>query len=104
MIATHRKMEALCVGIPAAFDFSDTPPIDIRRIAILLVAGDDTALTADTFRHVEMKAVLLAESEGTPRNAGRGGIEGCRTVRASLGSCRVLRREEERRALLFRPL
>ena len=55
------------VRIPAAFDLADAAPVDRRRVAVLLVAGDDAALAADAAAHVEVKPVLLAG----PRRARR---------------------------------
>ena len=60
MIAGHRKMETFGLGVHAAFNLSDTAPVDGGRIVVLLVAGHDAALAADTASHVEMKTVLLA--------------------------------------------
>jgi hypothetical protein len=59
MIAAHGKIPATGVGIVAAFDFADPPPVEIARIPVLLVTRNDTALAADTFRHVEMETILL---------------------------------------------
>lgn len=79
----------LCKRIEAAFDLAYATPVRLRRIAVLLVAGDHTALAADTFRHVEMEPVLLSGSWLTRRdkfggrpldldktaNAGRRGVQ-----------------------------
>lgn len=70
MIAAHGKVQTLRVGIPAAFDFTDAPPVDVRRIAVLFVASDDAALTTDALRHVEVKTILFTKFEGALRNAG----------------------------------
>jgi hypothetical protein len=58
-------MVTLGVRIVSAFNLPDAPPIDRRRITILLVAGDDAALASNAFRHIEVKAILLATFEGT---------------------------------------
>jgi len=58
-------MQPLGVRIPTAFDFTYSPPVDIRGIAVLLVASHNTTLATNAFSHVEMKAVLLAGQEST---------------------------------------
>jgi len=68
VIATHGQVEPLGIGIPSAFDFADATPIDLGGISVLLVASDDTTFTADTLRHVEVKAVLLAGGQLPLRN------------------------------------
>ena len=73
VIAAHREMKALRIGIQAAFDFSDPPPVNVGGISVLLVAGHDAALAADALRHIEMKAVLLAGLECPLGNQRRGG-------------------------------
>src|SRR4030095_6271036 len=60
VIAAHGQVQPLRIGVPSAFDFADATPIDLSGISVLLVASDDTAFTANTLRHVEVKAVLLA--------------------------------------------
>jgi hypothetical protein len=60
MVAAHRKIEALGEGIRATLDLSDSPPVDLERVTVLLGARDLAAAAADAFRHVEMKPVLLA--------------------------------------------
>jgi hypothetical protein len=47
------------VRIYSAFDLADTSPENVRWIAILFVASDDTAFASNALRHVEMKAILL---------------------------------------------
>jgi hypothetical protein len=53
-------MQTLRVRIPAALDFTHAAPVDVRRISILFVAGDDAALAPDALAHVEVKAELFA--------------------------------------------
>ena len=60
MVAAHRQVQSLRLWIPAALDFTDTPPIDVSWIAVLLVASHNTTLAADALRHIKVKAVLLA--------------------------------------------
>jgi hypothetical protein len=60
VIASHRQMQPLGVRVPATLDFTNSPPVDVRGIAVLLVTGDNTTLATNTFGHVEMKTVLLA--------------------------------------------
>jgi hypothetical protein len=68
MVAAHREMEALGIGIKAALNFSNPPPVDVGRISVLLVASYHAALAADTLRHVEMKPVLLTRLKSSLRN------------------------------------
>ena len=60
MIAAHGNVKPARVRIPASLNFTDTAPVDLRWIAVLLITGDDTALASDALRHVEMEPVLLA--------------------------------------------
>src|SRR5688500_44265 len=69
VIAAHRKVGAGGVGKEPALDVADPPPVDRRRIPVLLVAGDDAALAADALLHVEVKAVLLAGLECARRHS-----------------------------------
>jgi hypothetical protein len=73
-------MKTLCVGIPSPFDLANPPPIDLRRISILLIARHHTALAANTFGHVEVEAILLARQERALWNT-QLGIK-CSVVRA----------------------
>ena len=57
VIAPHRQVRARGLGIPAPFDFGDTPPVDRRRISVLLVARDDAALAPDAQAHVDVESV-----------------------------------------------
>ena len=68
VVAAHRKVMALRVGIVAAFHLAHAPPVEFRRVAVLLVAGHHAAFAADALRHVEVEAVLLARFEGTRRD------------------------------------
>ena len=97
-------MQALRVRIPAAFNFADAPPIDVCRIAVLLVARDDATLAADAFRHVKVKAILLADLQSALGNARDGLIVGSGALRRIDRVQFAFWRERERRALLFRPL
>ena len=60
VIAAHRQVPALGFGINSAFDLADTAPVELRRVAVLLIAGHDAAFAADALGHVEVEAVLLA--------------------------------------------
>jgi hypothetical protein len=53
-------MQTLRVWIPAALDFAHAPPVDVRWISILFVAGHDAALAPDALAHVEVKAELFS--------------------------------------------
>jgi hypothetical protein len=66
MTAAYGEVVTLRVRIRATFDITNSSPVERRRIPVLLVASDNTAFAADTFRRVEMKTVLLAVFE-TPR-------------------------------------
>jgi hypothetical protein len=59
MVAAHGKVEALGERVSATLDFAYSSPVNRKRIAVLLCAGDFAAAAADTLRHVEVKAVLL---------------------------------------------
>lgn len=59
VIAAHGKVGTPCVRIRATIDFPNASPMNIRRVAVLLIAGHDAALAADAFCHVEVKAILL---------------------------------------------
>jgi hypothetical protein len=48
-----------------AFDLADAPPLDRRRVSVLLVARHHTTLAPDALRHVEVEAELLAGLERT---------------------------------------
>jgi hypothetical protein len=63
MIAAHREMETLGVGIEAPLNLSHSPPVNISRISVLLIARDHAALTSYALRHIEVKTVLLARLE-----------------------------------------
>jgi hypothetical protein len=69
MITSHRKIKAVSVGIPSAFDFSYSPPIDFGRISVLLVASHNAALATNTLGHVEVKTVLLTGFQRTLRDS-----------------------------------
>jgi hypothetical protein len=53
-------MQTLRIRIPAALDFTHAPPIDVRWIAVLFVAGHDAALATNALAHVEVKAELFS--------------------------------------------
>ena len=63
VVATHGEVEAVGVGIGAAFNLSDAPPAEIGGRIVLLVASDLAGAAADTLRHIEVEAVLLAWRE-----------------------------------------
>jgi hypothetical protein len=93
-------VQALRVWIPAAFNFSHAPPVDIGWISVLLVASHHTTLAADALRHVEVEPVLFFRLEGALRDAWNRLGSGA-TVRHS-GCARVAsRRQHERRTWLF---
>jgi hypothetical protein len=54
---------ALGERIRATFNLPHPPPVDVHRIAVLLVASDFTALAADAFGHVEVEPILLTGLE-----------------------------------------
>src|ERR1035438_3893629 len=77
VVASHREIVANRLRIDAAFDFADAAPENIRRVSILLVAGNHAAFAPDALGHIEMKAILFArawrqwkrnaETHATPR-------------------------------------
>ena len=68
LIAAHREIGPVRIGIPAAFDLADAAPVDRRRVAVLLVARDDAALAPDAAAHVEVKPVLFAGARRARRH------------------------------------
>jgi hypothetical protein len=68
VVAPHGEIVARGIGPYASFDLPDASPTNICRVAVLFVAGDLTGATADAFRHVKVKAVLLAVSKWSLRN------------------------------------
>ena len=60
MIAPHRKMKSLSVGVGATLQFADLSPLQVRRIVVLFVAGHLAAVAPDATGHIEVEAVLLA--------------------------------------------
>ena len=102
MVAAHRQMQPLRVGVPSAFNFTNAPPVDGSGISVLLVASDDATLAADAFRHVKVKAVLLAEFQRSLRYS-RGVVCGSRAARGARGGRLTFRRKGEGSALFSRP-
>ena len=68
MVAAHREMEPLRVGIEAALDFAHAPPVNACGIAVLLITGHDAAFAADTLRHIEVEAILFAGLKRSTRD------------------------------------
>ena len=84
VIAAHREIETLGERVRSALDFSYTPPVDVDRISVLLVAGHFAALAADAFGHVEVEAVLFPGFEGPLRDERRVGLHpACRPGRGA---------------------
>ena len=104
MIAAHRQMKPLRVRVPAALNFANASPINVRGIPVLLVASDDATLAADALRHVKVKAVLLANFQSALGDAGNGLIDGSEAMGPGDRMQLAFRRQNERCALLFRPL
>ena len=102
VIASHRQMQSLGVRIPAALNFTYSPPVDIRRIAVLLVTSHNTTLASNTFGHVEMKAVLLAGQESTLGDPSRLGSERCPALGRPTGTQPGLRGQHEVGTVFFR--
>jgi hypothetical protein len=78
----------LRVRIVAAFNFAHPPPIQRRRISILLIARHHAAFAADALRHVEVKPVLFAGLGRAQRDQAAG--------RAIRGGGRAQRRIKQR--------
>jgi len=62
VVAPHREVEPLRIGVLATFDFTDAPPVHFERVAVLRRAGDFAAPAADALRHVEVEPVLFVRS------------------------------------------
>src|SRR5205085_1763043 len=60
VIASHREIGAMGIRVRAAFEFTESAPLDLGRVSVLLVARDLTGAAADTLRHVEVKSILFA--------------------------------------------
>jgi hypothetical protein len=71
MIAAHGQIKSLRIGVPPSLNFTYAPPIDFRRISVLLVASHNAAFATNALRHVEVEAVLLSRFELSLRNARR---------------------------------
>ena len=106
VVAAHRQVGARGLRKEAAFDLADPPPVDRRRVAVLLVARHHAALAADALAHVEVES-------GTARlrpGAGRGGAKGrrwsCRCGRQACrcgASARTRRRRRPRESATVTP-
>ena len=68
VVAAHGEVEAVGVGLGAAFDLADAAPAKIGWSVVLLVAGDLAGAAADALGHVEVEAVLFARFERTIGN------------------------------------
>ena len=71
VVAAYRQIEPVRIGIPPTLDLSHAAPVDIRRVPVLLIAGDNAALASNAPRHVEVEAILLAwrrSAVGDPSN------------------------------------
>ena len=73
MIAGHRKVEPFGLGILPPFNLAHPPPVNARRIIVLLVASHDAALTPYATAHIEVKTVLFPRLEGLGRDERFGG-------------------------------
>src|SRR5437773_6820290 len=76
-------MQPLRVRIPPAFDLTHAPPINLRRVSVLLVACHHAALAAYALGHVKVKSVLLARLQSALRNSRFADVYGGRTMRRS---------------------
>jgi hypothetical protein len=56
-------MKPLRERIGAAFDFTDPAPVNMRRISVLLIARDFTAMASNALRHVEVESILLVRAQ-----------------------------------------
>jgi hypothetical protein len=97
VIAPHRQVRARGLGIPAPFNLGDTPPVDRRRISVLLVARDDAALAPDAQAHVDVESVLFAGRERADRHARRFRARQCR------GNAGISARQDERHPVFCGP-
>jgi hypothetical protein len=103
MITAHREMEPLRMGVPTAFYFTDTAPVNMRGIPVLLVARNHATLADDALRHVEVEAILFAESKSALRNSRRRRGGGYATMSVARGSAATMRHTIGS-ALFFRSL
>src|SRR5579862_594719 len=71
-IATHRQVQAMSIRIPTTLNLSNSTPVDVRRVAVLLVAGHNATLATDALRHVEVKTILLARFRRASGDSGDG--------------------------------
>lgn len=62
-------MQPLRVGVPTAFDFTDSTPVDLGGISILFITSHDAAFAADALPHVEVESILFAWLELPLRNS-----------------------------------
>jgi hypothetical protein len=95
-------MQPLGVRIPTAFNFTYSPPIDIRGIPVLFVASHNTTLATNAFSHVEMKAVLLAGQESTLGDGSCLGSERCPALGHPAGPRPGFRGQQKVGTLFFR--
>jgi hypothetical protein len=63
VVAAHRIEELECIGKCPHLHLSNPSPLDFGRIVVLLIAGDFTAVTADTGCRIEVEAILLTGLE-----------------------------------------
>src|SRR5438552_12655463 len=94
-------MQPLRVRIPPAFDLTYAPPINLRRVSVLLVACHHAALAADALRHVKVKPVLLARLQSALWNSRFADVYGARTMRRSGRIADSLGGEQKSCALLL---
>jgi hypothetical protein len=59
VVTTHREIVPSGMRPFTSLNFTNAPPMNCGRIAVLLVTGDFTGTATDALCHVEVKAVLL---------------------------------------------
>ena len=62
MVAAHRHVEALGIGINAALDFANAAPVQAGGIAVLFIASHHAAFATNAEAHVEVETILFALS------------------------------------------
>jgi hypothetical protein len=94
VVAAYREIEPVSIGIPPALDLSHAAPVDVRRIPVLLLAGDNAALASNAPRHVEVKAILFAWRRSAVGDA-RNGPQWFNFIQLLLGRVRELPAQHE---------
>jgi hypothetical protein len=85
VITAHGQVVPLRVGVNATFHLADTSPMNICRVAVLLIAGDLAGAASNAFRHVEVETVLLPFGQRPIRDESRGHARGPKAGEGAAG-------------------